>query len=171
MKNGFTLIELLIVVAIIAILAVIALPNFLEAQARAKVSRTHSDMRTVAAALEAYRIQENHYPPGPMPKMPPFKAVQTWRLTTPISYLSSIPRDLFVPPPGKDFMGGPYGLGGRYLHYLNGENEPLLHEVWLLFSYGPDQDMESDAISYDPTNGTISSGDIYRIGSGARSAD
>lgn len=38
MKRGFTLIELLIVVAIIAILAAIV-PNFLEAQVRAKVSR------------------------------------------------------------------------------------------------------------------------------------
>ncbi len=50
----FTLIEILIVVAIIAILAAIAVPNFLEAQVRSKVSRTKSDMRSVATALESY---------------------------------------------------------------------------------------------------------------------
>jgi prepilin-type N-terminal cleavage/methylation domain-containing protein len=54
--RGFTLIELLIVVAIIAILDAIAVPNFLEAQLRAKVSRAKSDMRSVATALEAYRV-------------------------------------------------------------------------------------------------------------------
>lgn len=39
-RSGFTLIELLIVIAIILILIAIALPNFLDAQARAKVTKT-----------------------------------------------------------------------------------------------------------------------------------
>ncbi len=37
-RTGFTLIELLIVIAIILILIAIALPNFMEAQMRAKVT-------------------------------------------------------------------------------------------------------------------------------------
>src|SRR5690606_31388316 len=61
-SKGFTLIELLIVVAIIAILAAIAVPNFLEAQTRAKVSRVRNDMRTMATAAEAYRVDNNDYP-------------------------------------------------------------------------------------------------------------
>jgi prepilin-type N-terminal cleavage/methylation domain-containing protein len=60
--SGFTLIELLIVVAIIAILAAIAVPNFLEAQTRAKVSRVKSDLRSMGTALEMYTIDHNKQP-------------------------------------------------------------------------------------------------------------
>jgi prepilin-type N-terminal cleavage/methylation domain-containing protein len=62
MKKGFTLIELLIVIAIIAILAAIAVPNFLEAQTRAKVARVKSDQRSLATGLEAYYVDNNNYP-------------------------------------------------------------------------------------------------------------
>ena len=62
MKKGFTLIELLIVVLIIAILAAIAIPNFLEFQTRAKVSRVKSDHRSLATGLEAYYVDNNEYP-------------------------------------------------------------------------------------------------------------
>src|SRR5436190_20094460 len=61
-RTAFTLIELLIVVAIIAILAAIAVPNFLEAQVRSKVSRSKADIRTLATALEAYSVDNNAYP-------------------------------------------------------------------------------------------------------------
>src|SRR6186713_1738012 len=61
---AFTLIELLIVVAIIAILAAIAVPNFLEAQTRAKVSRVRNDLRALATGIESYRVDNNSYPDG-----------------------------------------------------------------------------------------------------------
>lgn len=61
-KKGFTLIELLIVVAIIAILAAIAVPNFLEAQTRSKVSRVKGEFRNIATAIEAYTTDHNRTP-------------------------------------------------------------------------------------------------------------
>ncbi len=64
-KQAFTLIELLIVVAIIGILAAIAVPNFLNAQTRAKVARVESDFRTLATAIEMYYMDQNGYMPYP----------------------------------------------------------------------------------------------------------
>jgi len=108
--KAFTLIELLIVVAIIAILAAIAVPNFLEAQTRAKVSRSRNDMRVMATGLEAYVIDHNEYPSdcgnGAVAGMyraysAPGGGAPNWNvepkanftigfeLTTPIAYLSS----------------------------------------------------------------------------------
>ncbi|RJP34150.1 MAG: prepilin-type N-terminal cleavage/methylation domain-containing protein [Candidatus Omnitrophota bacterium] len=63
-SKGFTLIELLIVVAIIGILAAIAVPNFLNAQNRAKVARVKADQQAYATAMESYQIDRNNYPPG-----------------------------------------------------------------------------------------------------------
>ncbi len=95
-NTAFTLIELLIVVAIIAILAAIAVPNFLEAQTRAKISRAKADHRTIATGLETYNIDHNQYMRNNLMSWAmtfgstdPFMAATLERLTTPISYLTS----------------------------------------------------------------------------------
>ncbi len=109
--GAFTLIELLIVVAIISILAAIAIPNFLEAQTRSKVSRAKADMRTIALALETYRLDNNAYLPNrgiPIENEPvhttnghgrlrvrAFRTIPL-RLSTPVAYIvSSAFPDLF----------------------------------------------------------------------------
>lgn len=61
-EKGFTLIELLIVVAIIGILAAIAIPNFLNARARATVSAVKADVKNIATAVETYQADNSQYP-------------------------------------------------------------------------------------------------------------
>ena len=51
-RAGFTLIEIMIVIAIIAILAGIAIPNFREARAEAKLVECRQGMMAIANALE-----------------------------------------------------------------------------------------------------------------------
>lgn len=201
-KSGFTLIELLIVVAIIAILAAIAVPNFLEAQTRSKVSRSKADMRTYATALGAYHVDNNGYPTNNSVGSASFFRPLT-KLSTPVAYLTDglledpfgNVDDSFVSSGGKSFYfylpftdDDPVVNIGITLNLV-----PRLAEAedlgWILVGSGPDRvmsfylcqnaggsttsclvELADDILDggslYDPTNGTISYGDIRRTAKG-----
>lgn len=218
MLKAFTLIELLIVVAIIAILAAIAVPNFLEAQVRAKVSRAKADMRTLATGLESYAVDANKVMTTNVFGFTGFHindhsvinaAFQgaTWnsarfiRLTTPIAYITSVLVDPFAlsgfsnAPNGDlsteydtyDYFSA-YDLGpGGILDSGAGADwrgaGVTSGAGWRLASAGPDKIQAFGAgyvgastqpgaipnyygVDYDATNGSISRGDIIRVGGG-----
>lgn len=62
-KRGFTLIELLVVIAVIAVLAAILFPIMTRATLRAKVTRTHSDLKQIATAIDMYEEDCEGLPP------------------------------------------------------------------------------------------------------------
>jgi prepilin-type N-terminal cleavage/methylation domain-containing protein len=102
MRNlGFTLIELLIVIAIILILIAIALPNFLEAQVRARITNAMGEMRSIEPAIAAYFQDWKRYPRDgfELPSISgyyPEENPRIWvQLTSPIKYFSTIPLDEF----------------------------------------------------------------------------
>ena len=199
-KRGFTLIELLIVVAIIAILAAIAIPNFLEAQVRSKISRVKTEIRTIATAMESYYIDYKSYPPSwaTVDISSDHTGTYVPCLTTPISYISTYPYDIFkVKASGGGGAGGALGSGDtglgmwpfRYPLYcitafgvwqttfvVSGEDIWIPTVAFVCWSWGPDLTSPSipdpggvlvdesqgnrGEIRYDPTNGTLSYGDV-----------
>lgn len=171
--RAFTLIELLIVVAIIGILAAIAVPNFLNAQIRARVARVQADARSTATALESYRIDNNSYPIDATNRFP----IGLNMLTTPVAYIGQPPADPFVIA-HKDLSGqdlvGPYLEMGTDTPSDQFGEAPRRLGTWSLSGAGPDGDDDVTGQTgwpfgtrwwdYDPSNGLDSNGDMMIIG-------
>ncbi|MFB3896243.1 MAG: prepilin-type N-terminal cleavage/methylation domain-containing protein [bacterium] len=209
---GFTLIELLIVVAIIAILAAIAIPNFLAAQTRSKVSKLKAEFKTLATAIESYNVDANSYPiydslgTGGGGKNGVFgddnyNSNRFDLLTTPVAYITSVPQDpfrfvgiggsaagqgigyflytwdTFAKTAAESWHSGTPGPGPASLIWHasywslrsrgpNGKWDsaaPGGYTVWAWWDrppYAPDGDVFLGA--YDPSNGTVSGGDLWR---------
>jgi prepilin-type N-terminal cleavage/methylation domain-containing protein len=63
-KKAFTLIEVIIVVTILGILAAIVLPMFQSNVAQAKESASKSNLGTMRAQIELYKLHHSGFPPG-----------------------------------------------------------------------------------------------------------
>ncbi len=169
--KAFTLIELLIVVAIIGILAAIAVPNFLNAQVRAKIARVQGDVKTIKDAMLMYHLDRNDLPNW---------ITFTWfpayaQLTSPIAYMSIPPIDVFIKNPGEHGMPlyqYSYTSGNLSLRQLHDQGRPAGGTVNIIVaSVGMDGDDDTISIQnyprtvgkfipYQLSNGLASDGDI-----------
>jgi len=189
-SRGFTLIELLIVVAIIGILAAIAVPNFLNAQTRAKIAKVEADFRNLATAIEEYRMDNNDYMPysdwGGYTNPSYLNA-----LSTPVAYISAAdsiwdpfrrrqekdadgyfqPRYGYFDPHDEAvawFMVGPTYQGvvlpGPFKYCLNSLGPDNLQGVEGSYVESIGRPGAAGFIVYNASNGLNSYGDIYRFG-------
>jgi prepilin-type N-terminal cleavage/methylation domain-containing protein len=188
-QRGFTLIELLIVVAIIAILAAIAVPNFLEAQMRSKVSRVKTDMRSMNLAFMAYYTDFGQVVPGtddPGPQNgkswftehPGERPEYTFRLAAGYSeaMIAVYYTDCVYTPlttPVAYMTSVPHDAFTKRMPYaydtMTNSEGGLAYSI--VASCGPDfiaadwawpYNPGNQALPYDPSNGTKSMGDIWR---------
>ncbi len=110
------------------------------------VSIAKRDLHSLATALATYEIDNKCYPVLTKNNRYPLSA-RLRCLTTPVAYLSELPRDPFMDPQNTV-------LDTYYYDLVTPDN-------WRLISAGPDGIFEYAEVVFDPTNGTNSRGDIF----------
>ncbi len=187
-KSSFTLIELLIVVAIIGILAAIAVPNFLNAQVRAKVARSLADLRSIRTAMGMYSVDNgrNIMDPWEWNQQGFYqRGFRVWSpLSTPTSYINgSAFLDPFVPQENPHSGAAWEAVMDGVFHYRNvrvmrennlqnSKSNAHPTAMYVARSPGPDRwyihspQRLMNWMAYDPSNGMNSIGDIMVTDSG-----
>ncbi|WP_197277358.1 type II secretion system major pseudopilin GspG [Sphingomonas profundi] len=61
-EAGLTLVEMIVVLAIIALVAALIVPNVIGRPDQARVTVAQTDLKTIAAALKMYRLDNGDYP-------------------------------------------------------------------------------------------------------------
>lgn len=186
MNKSFTLIELLIVVTIISILALIGAQNYAEVTTKAKLARINADLASYATAIEVYALDNNRVPRMTHARFyndsnfdyffgVPVNGTMSKCITTPIAYLqSNLIADPFMvankraPLDEVFYTYQDIGMyNNRYARSNFWENALSYYGLWRLASVGPDMAFDhnfanSAQLPYDSTNGTFSSGNIWR---------
>ena len=140
------------------ILFAIAQPNMLEARNRADVSRAYFDLLRAETARRIFQLEKGVAPvrladvsPQYLPEVPGdvFTAskIVDWKIVS-VSAEISISTSTQTQTPARDpsVLRAPATLREAPEHY---------------YSIGPDRKDDGGALLYDPTNGTISRGDIW----------
>lgn len=123
-RAGLTLVEMIVVLAIIALVALMIVPNVIGRPDQARVTVAKADLRTIAAALNVYRLDNGDYPTTEQglaalterPSVPP--APVNWH------------GEGYLPEPAMDPWGRPYVYvspgadGGFDLYSLGKDGEP-----------------------------------------------
>ena len=112
-ERGFTLIEILVVMAIIGMLAIMVAPNIFNQQAGAQIDAALSQISSLEAALDTYRLDVGEYPDSLEGLRENISGRAAWNGP----YLR---RDVPLDPWGNDYV---YDANGR---------------EFTLSSYGPD---------------------------------
>lgn len=172
-RRGLTFFEAMVVFTIIAILVALVYLATRRLMVESKVTRAREEQRVISRALQNYFVDNYSWPT---------QGQGLDVLNAPVSYLASIPQDIFAnrEPVSIPYAYRTYDAGGALL--------------WLLVSRGPDGDIDIDEqfpppvttstgsgggsspriafnalpellvnLSYDPTNGLRSQGDIYTV--------
>lgn len=194
--RAFTLVELLTVTAVVGLLAGLSLPVLGTARTRAKVTRSHVEMRNIATALSMYHEEWKLYPPartycaGMMGSIDDYNELPA-ELTL-YDFLDCAVEDVFNPghtykyiSPGLGWANGAltylpiwvpedFPGDGRPVAYWDQKESPVKYALWSVGPAGPMSVFESEAARapvprstwYDPASRSDGRGVVVYLWTG-----